>query len=325
MTITLKIHRPPQGIAIFYTGRRTLELKLLRAFVTLAEIGNIRRAASLLAVSQPALSVQIQRLEDALGYPLFDRQARGVSLNERGARWLPHVKKLLHSAAQTEEAARTIGRGAFDRLEIGVTPIAALSFVPDALRLFAQQQPGTSVALTESLSHELEEAVAHRRLDLAIVHPPSSRDDLQVREIARDRLVAVVPAGHRLAGAPTLSPADLGSETLVGVRRDIGPMAFDRISAWFSRANVAVQVSQSASSSISLIGLVAAGAGIGLVVESLRCISRPDIRFVGLSADAPSLGYALCHRADFPPALRREVTQAIRQAVAARDQLRGCT
>jgi LysR family transcriptional regulator, benzoate and cis,cis-muconate-responsive activator of ben and cat genes len=297
-----------------------VELKQLRAFVTLAEIGNIRRAASLLALSQPALSVRIQRLEGDVGYPLFERQARGVSLTERGARWLPHVKKLLASAAQAEEAARMIGRGAFDRLEIGVTPIAALSFVPDALRVFSAMHPGTSIALTENLSNELEEAVAHRRLDLAIVHPPSSRDDLQMREVARDRLVAVVPAGHRLAQASVLCAADLQGDTLIGVRRDIGPMAFDRITAWFSRANVAVDVSQSATTSISLIGLVAAGAGVGLVVESLRCISRPDIRFVALSDDAPSLGYALCHRADLPPGLRRDLMQAIRSAVAAREK-----
>ncbi len=295
-----------------------MELKQLRAFVTLAEIGNIRRAASLLALSQPALSVRIQRLENDVGYPLFDRQARGVSLTERGARWLPHVKNLLDSAAQADEAARLIGRGAFDRLQIGVTPIAALSFVPDALRAFSAMHPGTSIALTENLSHELEEAVAHRRLDVAIVHPPSSRDDLQVRELARDRLVAVLPAGHRLAQAAVVDAADLRGETLIGVRRDIGPMAFDRIMAWFSRANVAVDVGQSATSSISLIGLVAAGAGVGLVVESLRCIQRPDICFVPLPDDAPSLGYALCHRADLPPELRRNFTQAIRTAVAAR-------
>ena len=255
-----------------------MELKQLRAFVTLAEIGNIRRAASLLALSQPALSVRIQRLEEDVGYPLFDRQARGVSLTERGARWLPHVKKLLASAAQAEEAARMIGRGAFDRLEIGVTPIAALSFVPDALRAFSAMHPDTVIALTENSSNALEEAVAHRRLDFAIVHPPSSRDDLQMREVARDRLVAVLPAGHRLAQVAVISAADLQGETLIGVRRDIGPMIFDRITAWFSRANVAVNISQSASTSISLIGLVAAGGGVGLVVESLRCISRPDIR-----------------------------------------------
>ncbi len=295
-----------------------MDLKQLAAFVMLAEIGNIRRAASLLGLSQPALSVRIQRLEAGLGFALFERQARGVSLSERGARWLPHAKKLLDNAATTEEAARIISRGAFTRLEIGVTPIAALSFVPDALRRFAEGHPGTSIGLTENLSHELEEAVAHRRLDFAIVHPPSSRDDREMREVARDRLVAVLPASHRLAGAARLAAADLQGETVIGVRREVGPMAFDRIGAWFSRANVAMQIGQSATTSISLIGLVAAGAGIGLVVESLRCISRPDIRFVNLTGDAPSLGYALCHRVDLPPALRRDFTQAIRTAVAAR-------
>ncbi len=294
-----------------------LELKQWRAFVTLAEIGNIRRAASLLGMSQPALSVRIQRLEEALGYPLFDRQARGVRLTDSGARLLPHAKQLLGRAAETAEAARAIGRGAFDRLEIGLTPISALSFVPDALRALSALHPDTALALTEGLSDALEEAVAHRRLDLAIVHPPSSRDDLVVSEVARERFVAAVPAAHPLAGAPSLSAAELAQAPLIGVRRDVGPMAFDRLVGYFSRAGLAVQIAQSATSSISLLGLVAAGRGIGLVVESLRCIARPDVRFVPLAGDAPSLGYALCHRPDLPADLRHAATRAIRSAVSA--------
>ncbi|MEJ1131010.1 LysR family transcriptional regulator [Variovorax sp. CCNWLW225] len=281
-----------------------MELKQWRCFVTLAEIGNIRRAASLLAVSQPALSVRIQRLEEELGFALFDRQARGVRLTEQGARLLPHAKRLLSRAAETDEAARAIGRGAFDRLEIGVTPIAALSFFPDAMRVFSAAYPGVVLALTEGLSDELEEAVAHRRLDLAVVHPPSSRDDLVVREVARDRFVAVVPATHRLAGAERIEAADLRHETLVGVRREVGPVVFDRIASYFSRAGITARVNQCATSSISLVGLVAAGAGIGLVVESLACIARPDIRFVPLSDEPPSLGYAMCHRSDLPGELQ---------------------
>ena len=287
-----------------------MELKQWRCFVTLAEIGNIRRAASLLAISQPALSVRVQRLEEALGFALFDRQARGVRLTEQGARLLPHARRLLSRAAETDEAARAIGRGAFDRLEIGVTPIAALSFFPDAMRAFSAAHPGVVLALTEGLSDELEEAVAHRRLDLAVVHPPSSRDDLVVREVARDRFMAVVPAAHPLAGAGRIAAADLRQQTLVGVRRDIGPVVFDRIAAYLARAGITTQVNQCASSSISLVGLVAAGAGIGLVVESLACIARPDIRFVALADDPPSLGYAMCHRPDLPAELQGAFMQA---------------
>jgi len=294
-----------------------LELKQWRCFVTLAEIGNIRRAASLLAVSQPALSVRIQRLEEDLGFALFDRQARGVRLTEQGARLLPHARRLLSRAAETDEAARAIGRGAFDRLEIGVTPIAALSFFPDAMRAFSAVHPGVVLALTEGLSDELEEAVAHRRLDLAVVHPPSSRDDLVVREVARDRFVAVVPAAHPLAGAERIAAADLRQQTLVGVRRDVGPVVFDRIAAYLARAGVTTQVNQCASSSISLVGLVAAGAGIGLVVESLACIARSDIRFVPLSDDPPSLGYAMCHRADLPGELQGAFLHAFNAPKAA--------
>ncbi|MGK6308202.1 LysR family transcriptional regulator [Variovorax sp. DT-64] len=295
-----------------------MELKQWRCFVTLAEIGNIRRAASLLALSQPALSVRIQRLEEELGYALFDRQARGVRLTESGTRLLRHARQLLSGAAETEEAARAIGRGAFDRLEIGVTPIAALSFFPDAVRAFAAGQPGVALALTEGLSDELEEAVAHRRLDFALVHPPSSRDDLVVREVARERFMVVVPAAHPLADATSIGAAELRRHALLGVRREVGPVVFDRIVGYFSRAGITAQISQCATSSISLVGLVAAGVGIGLVVESLRCIARPDIRFVPLADEPPTLGYALCHRPDLPDDLRHGFARAVAAALAGR-------
>jgi LysR family transcriptional regulator, benzoate and cis,cis-muconate-responsive activator of ben and cat genes len=288
-----------------------MDLKQLRCFTTLAEIGNIRRAASLSALSQPALSMRLQRLEEQLGYALFEREARGVRLTERGRRLLPHAKRLLEVAAGTEEAALQIGRGAFDRLDIGVTPIAALSIFPRAIRAFSIAHPAVALALTEGLSHELEDAVAQRRLDFAIVHPPSSRDDLVVHEVARERFVAVVPAEHRLAAQGSIAVRDMADVPMLAVRRDVGPAVFDRLAAHFTRAGIAARFDQCATSSISLLGLVAAGLGAALVVESLRCIEQPGVRFIALADEPPTLGYALCHRADLPNPVRNAFVRAL--------------
>lgn len=297
-----------------------MEIKQWRCFVVLAEIGNIRRAASLLAMSQPALSVRLQHLEEAVGYALFERAARGVSLTERGRRLLPHAKELLARAAETEESARAIGRGAIGRLEIGITPVAALSLFPGTARRFGLAHPGVALAVTEGLSHELEDAVARRQLDIAIVHTPSSRDDLVVREVARERFVAAVPATHALAGAQRIAPQDLRDEVVIGVRRDVGPVTFDHIVGWFARAGVTLQISQVATSSISTIGLVAAGLGIGLVVESLDCIAMRDVRYIALDGDPPGLGFALCHRSDMPGELCVAFERALQESVVERSR-----
>ncbi len=288
-----------------------MDLKQLQCFVTLAEIGNIRRAASLLALSQPALSMRLQRLEQQLGYTLFEREPRGVRLSERGHRLLPHARRLLELAAETGEAAAQIGRGAFDRLAIGVTPIAALSIFPRAVRAFSLAHPAVALALTEGLSHELEDAVAQRRLDFAIVHPPSSRDDLVVQEVARERFVAAVPAAHRLAAQASIAVGDLRDVPVLAVRRDVGPAVFDRLASHFTRGGIAARFDQCASSSISLLGLVSAGLGVGLVVESLRCLDQPGVRFIDLGEEPPTLGYALCHRADLPGAVRHAFVEAV--------------
>lgn len=300
------------------TWRCVLELKHWRCFVTLAEIGNIRRASSMLALSQPTLSGRIKQLENDLGYALFDRQARGVQLTERGARLLQHAKNLLSRSNETGEAARLIGHGAFDRLEIGVTSLAAMAFMPNALRAMARSYPQAAVALTEGSSNELEEAVAQKRLDFAVVHPPSSRDDLILHELAKDRFLAVVSADNPLAYEPCVSAAQLGAQNLLGVRREVGPMLFDRLTAWFSRAGISAQISQCATSSISLLALVAAGAGVGLVVESIRRINLQGLHFIPLAGEAPVLAYSLCHRPDLPCDLQLTVKAALLSAIRAR-------
>lgn len=166
---------------------------------------------------------------------------------------MPHARQLIARASETDESARAIGRGAVGRLEIGITPVAALSVFPETARRFSQANPGVALGLTEGLSHELEDAVAHRQLDFAIVHPPSSRDDVVVSEVAREPYVAVVPVSHRLAVADLIEPQELRDETIVDVRRDVGPVTFDRITGYFARAGVTVQISQVATSSISLV------------------------------------------------------------------------
>lgn len=125
---------------------------------------------------------------------------------------------------------------------------------------------------------------------------------------------------HPLAEAACIGAAELRRHTLLGVRREVGPVVFDCIVGNFSRAGVTAQISQCATSSISLVGLVAAGVGIGVVVESLRCIARPDIRFVPLADEPPSLGHALCHRPDLPDDLRHGFARAIAAAVAGRGE-----
>ncbi|MBC7941637.1 MAG: LysR family substrate-binding domain-containing protein, partial [Chitinophagaceae bacterium] len=120
-----------------------------------------------------------------------------------------------------------------------------------------------------------------------------------------------------LARAKGLRAADFRGQPVVAVRREVGPAVFDRITSYFSRAGVAVPISQSVNSSISLIGLVAAGAGVGLVVESLRCIRRDDVRYVPLADEAPTLGYSLCHRPDLPDVLRVSFVRAVLEVAAA--------
>lgn len=279
-----------------------MELRALEAFVALTETLNFRRAAERLHVTQPALSLRLKRLEDELGFRLLDRTRASVAVSEAGRAFLPHAARVLGEAAAARETARRIGGGEVGRLRIGYTPVSFFGPSPGIVRRFAEWHPDVELDLVELLSDEVEEALLAHAVDVGFLHPPLTARGLALTPLPEERYVVALPSGDPLAATRELRLGDLAGRPLVLTSRAVGPTVFASILALCREAGFEPRIRQEVPTSIAVLDLVAAGHGIGLVVESLSSMTRPGLVFRPIAGPAPSLPTALATReaADAP-------------------------
>ena len=194
-----------------------MDLQQLRYVVAVAETRNFTRAAEKCFVVQSALSHRIANLERELGLKLFARTSRRVELTAAGEAFLPAARQSLEAADRAAaEAAAAVGlvRG---RLAVGVIPTVAAIDVPAALQHVRERHPDVRISLRVGGSDELMAQVVAGDLDVAALGLPENDRPrgVRARELARDRLVAVVAVDHSLAGRSRTTLDRLAEETFV--------------------------------------------------------------------------------------------------------------
>ena len=273
-----------------------MDARSLECFSEIASAGSFRLAAKRLGLSQPALTARIQRLEDELGFALFERSVSGAALTERGRLFLPHARQSVDALARTRAAAAPIRDGGEGRLRVGYTPIAALSFAPRLISAFHSVRPRVVLDLKEMTSEPIEAALAEGVLDAGIVHPPVRTAGLSLQRLQSAGYLAVVPRSDPLAARPSVHLGDLADRSFVLVARRIGPYAFDRIISDCLATGFHPRIVQEVETSISVLGMVAAGMGAGLVVAPLAQFKHPDLAFMDLTGLSYRLEFSLAWR-----------------------------
>ena len=283
-------------MAIHFPYRFAMDARSLECFSEIASAGSFRLAAKRLGLSQPALTARIQRLEDELGFMLFERSAGGAVLTDRGRLFLPHARQSVDALARTRAAAAPIRDGGEGQLRVGYTPIAALSFAPPLIHAFRTAHPRVVLDLKEMTSEPIETALAEGVLDAGVLHPPVRAGGLSLQTLQSAGFLAVVPRADPLAAQPSLHLADLADKSFVMVARWVGPYVFDRIISDCLAAGFHPRIVQEVETSISVLGMVAAGVGVGLVVEPLAQFKHPDLAFVALTGLSYRLAFSLAWR-----------------------------
>jgi DNA-binding transcriptional LysR family regulator len=145
---------------------RHLDLPALRSLVTVAEVGGVTRAAGRLHLTQSAVSMQLKRLEDALGQPLLDRTGRGVALTAQGEHLVAHARRLL--ALNDEIWGRMTAQEFEGEVNFGVPHDIIYPHVPVVLQTFAADYPRVRVVLHSSFTTDLKTRMARGEMDLIL-------------------------------------------------------------------------------------------------------------------------------------------------------------
>ncbi|MGW7685636.1 LysR family transcriptional regulator [Kribbella sp. NPDC054772] len=258
-----------------------MDLRLLRAFVTVARLRNFGAAAAELSTSQPALTKQIQVLERRLGAVLFSRGRNGARLTPAGELLLADALELLARSEAFERRAAQVASGAEGSLAIGFG-LSGIELAPRAVALFRSRWPRVTISLTDLPSSVQFERLLAGSLQIGFVRlpVPAGLEHLRLR---RDRLALAVPADQ---GLPRDLVGWIDARPLIRLTPRRGPGLTAQINSLYAELGCHPQVLQEADDLQTVLALTAAGAGPAVVPQSAERIAPPEIRLVPLPGRA---------------------------------------
>jgi LysR family hca operon transcriptional activator len=266
-----------------------MELRHLRYFVAVAEMGSLTTAAERkLHTAQPSLSRQIRDLEAEVGVQLLVRSVRGVELTAAGRAFLDHARLSLVQAEAASEAARRAAHPAKPALALGFLTGQEMDWLPEVMRVLQDILPTIELKVSSQYSPSLADALTKGKLDLAFMRAEPDMPELTYRLVSKERLVAVLPSDHRLATLSEIDPRELVGETFIGVS-STAPTLKVVVDEFISRSGLDIHPSHEIDNLAMAMSMIASTHGIALLpayAENLlpwSVISRP------LAGDSPTI------------------------------------
>ncbi|MFB5192166.1 LysR family transcriptional regulator [Alicyclobacillus fastidiosus] len=267
-----------------------MELLQLQYFQVVARLEHMTDAARSLHVTQSSLSKTIQRLEEDLGVPLFDRSGRSLRLNQFGRTFLHRVERALFELEQGRQEISDLSSPESGSVELAVNTAGML---PEILRKFRGKQPHVHFHVQMSTTDEMRTLLRRGEVDFCLSSPPVRGDDIECQVMLLDSILVAVPKGHRLSDGSSIAVTELKDEWFVGLKRGYSTRDItDRIcqSVGFTPKHV-----YEGDEPARLRSLVEADIGLAFVPESstwgstegnvqyLRIEHRDFVREIGLS------------------------------------------
>lgn len=250
-----------------------MELRHLRYFVAIGEEQHYGRAARRLRVAQPALSRQVQNLEEELGFKLFERLPRGVKLSAAGTQFLVDARRILQEVGDAAARAGRVANGRSGTLRVGFSENSSWrGVVPDSFRRFRERHSDADLQLQPEASLAQLEAIRSGRLDAGFVNfMPTSDAELDQCLVARQHVELAVPKENPLARRRTLRLRDLRDAPFVWFPRRASPALYDEIMHQCNRGSLkSPRIVQEGINEATILSLVSNGLGVGWVLATAR-------------------------------------------------------
>ena len=251
-----------------------MELRQLLAFKTVADQGSFTTAATILRLTQSAISQQIKALEDECEVLLFDRSNRVVRLTDAGQLFLARVELILAQVENARIEMAEMAGGAKGRCRIGSLPSVAAYLLPQAIARFQQHYPGVDLQLKEALQWQVLEWVSQGAVDFALMGLPVSDMQLQSTALLQDEFVLMVPQGHDFTGRRAVGIAELVHEQFILYPKGAGGR--DLFMEACRQAGFDPQVVFESDDRETILGLVAAGVGVTIMPRLIARHTRVD-------------------------------------------------
>lgn len=243
-----------------------MELDQLRYFLKVAERGNFTRAAEELMISQPALSRSIQKLEEELGQPVFERKTRSVLLTDAGTLLQARAQQILSIVEDTKSEITDDGQ--CGRVRVGAIPTIAPYFLPEVLQRFSTKFPKANLIVQENTTDVLLKSCTQGEIDLAILVLPVPAKYLEVEELFEEELLLVLPPLHPLVEKDKIRVADV--EPFPFVLLDEAHCLSDNIVSFCRQRSFQPVAVERASQLAMVQELVSLSHGISLIPEMAR-------------------------------------------------------
>lgn len=246
-----------------------MDLSALHAFLIIGQEQHLTRAAARLHIAQPNLTRLMRKLEEELGFALFDRSnKRRFALTPAGQVFLEEVTRLLPHYDQAVRNAHRIARGERERLVIGYIPAAMLSnLLPLVIGEF-ERTTSAELVLQDLSSHSSQSnqrRLRDHRLDALLVNEPCDEPDIAQERVASASLVIALPSTHPLATLEVLPLAALAQESWIHPLRPLSPFLIDGLMDGCQQAGFTPRVVRCVPHIQTILSLVAAGIGIAPV------------------------------------------------------------
>ncbi|MFM1654786.1 LysR substrate-binding domain-containing protein [Brevibacillus sp. B_LB10_24] len=238
-------------------------VETLRVFVTVVEQSNFSRAAELLNLSQPGVSLHIRNLENEFGVKLMHRSPKHVKMTEAGEILYKHAKQILALYETAREEICLLRDVVTGTLKIGASFTIGEYILPGLLAQFAGQYPQVDMKVKIANTEEIAQGIRASELDIGLVEGTVRYSDIQVKPFMEDEMILIAPPGHPLSSVQKAEPGML--QDLVWVLRETGS-GTRAFSDQFIRDNdLVIKRSFVFSSSQGVKEAVAAGLGVAML------------------------------------------------------------
>jgi len=258
----------------------------IEGFLEIARLGNMRRAAAVLSISQPALTARLQALEEELTARLFERTHTGMALTPAGRAFLPHAERAIEAIRSGTSLVRELEHGVIGELALAVAPAVSAYVLPEILVRFTERHPDVRLRVRTGHSEEILDLVDRGEVELGIIrqlHDPRFKS----RPLYEDELVLIARPDHPFAVAGRVDVSEIAHTQLI---------LFDRTSSYYDLTNALFRAAGVVPRGVTEVDniegakrMVERGLGVALLPGTAvaDALAAGSIREVGLAGAAP--------------------------------------